>query len=80
MLTLEYINLCFCLRKDHKEALEFLEKLREKTKASDEATILCSTSMGNIHLLQHDYAQTKVSFIKNKFKQSNKILATLKKA
>lgn len=44
---------------DPKDALEFLGKLREKTKVSDEANILCSTAMGNIHLLGKDYVQTK---------------------
>lgn len=44
---------------DTKEALEFLEKIREKTKESDEATILCLTAMGNIHLLANDHAATK---------------------
>merc|ERR1711881_478982 len=42
-----------------KEALEFLESVREKTKESDEATILCLTAMGNIHLLANDHAATK---------------------
>ena len=45
---------------DTKEALDFLERIREKTKESDEATILCLTAMGNIHLLANDHAATKV--------------------
>ena len=47
---------------DPKDAIEFLEKLQEKTKASNEASVLCSTAMGNIYLLGNDYAKTKVGY------------------
>lgn len=46
---------------DPKEALTFLEKIKEKTKLAPEANILCCTSMGNIYLLSGDHAETKVS-------------------
>jgi len=45
--------------KDAKEALEFMEKIKEKVKASDEAVVLCMTAMGNIHLQQRDMDATK---------------------
>jgi len=44
---------------DAKEALAFLEKIKEKVKASDESVVLCLTSMGNIHLQQRDMDATK---------------------
>jgi len=45
--------------KDAKEALEFVDKIKEKVKTSDEANILCMTAMGNIHLQQRDMDATK---------------------
>jgi len=39
--------------------LEFMEKIKEKVKASDEAVVLCMTAMGNIHLQQRDMDATK---------------------
>lgn len=44
---------------DADEALTFLEKIKEKVKVSDEAVILCSTAIGNIHLLARKYPETK---------------------
>lgn len=41
------------------DALEFLKGIKEKTKESDEAQVLCLTSMGNIKLLTKDYSATK---------------------
>lgn len=45
--------------KDTKEALEFLEKVREKVKTSDEAVVLCSTAIGNLHLQSNNMEATK---------------------
>ncbi|XP_076819396.1 26S proteasome non-ATPase regulatory subunit 13-like [Clavelina lepadiformis] len=44
---------------DSKEALDFLEKIKEKTKGYEEANILCLTAMGSIHLLLKDFDNTK---------------------
>lgn len=45
--------------KDSKEAVEFLDKGREKVKASDEASILLLTATGNIHLKTKEMDLTK---------------------
>nr|CAB3265239.1 26S proteasome non-ATPase regulatory subunit 13-like [Phallusia mammillata] len=60
-LSLVEILCPFVIRQmsDTKEALEFLGKLKEKTKGSSEATILCSTAIGNIHLLANNFQDTK---------------------
>ncbi|XP_041351413.1 26S proteasome non-ATPase regulatory subunit 13-like [Gigantopelta aegis] len=44
---------------DSKQALEFLEKINEKVKSSDEARILCMTQMGTIKLRNKDFDGTK---------------------
>ena len=44
-----------------KEALEFLEKIKDKVKGSDEAAILCLTISGNIRLKQKEMDRTKVA-------------------
>lgn len=45
---------------DPKEAVEFLEKLKDKVKGSEEAAILCLTIIGNIQLDQKEFDATKV--------------------
>ncbi|KAL8586610.1 26S proteasome non-ATPase regulatory subunit 13 [Nucella lapillus] len=44
---------------DPKQAVEFIEKLKEKVKASDEAKILCMTTIGNIRLRNKDFENVK---------------------
>ncbi|XP_039259015.1 26S proteasome non-ATPase regulatory subunit 13-like [Styela clava] len=44
---------------DGVEALAFLNKIKEKVKSSDEAVILCSTAIGNIHLFEKNFKDTK---------------------
>lgn len=44
---------------DPKQAVEFIEKLKEKIKASDEAKILCMTTIGNIRLKNKDFDNVK---------------------
>ncbi|ELU00358.1 hypothetical protein CAPTEDRAFT_21954 [Capitella teleta] len=46
--------------KDPKEAVEFLEKLKDKVKGSEEAAILCLTIIGNIQLDQKEFDATKL--------------------
>lgn len=41
------------------EALEFLKSIKDKTKESSEAQLLCLTSIGSIKLLTNDFAATK---------------------
>uniref|UniRef100_A0AAQ4P732 26S proteasome non-ATPase regulatory subunit 13 n=1 Tax=Gasterosteus aculeatus aculeatus TaxID=481459 RepID=A0AAQ4P732_GASAC len=45
--------------KDPKDAITFLEKTREKVKSSDEAVILCKTSIGRLKLEINDLPATK---------------------
>jgi len=45
---------------DPKQAVDFLEKIREKVKANDEAKILCMTNIANIKLRGRDLDGTKV--------------------
>jgi len=45
--------------KDAKDALEFMAKIQDKVKATDEANVLCMTAIGNIHLQQRDMEATK---------------------
>jgi 26S proteasome regulatory subunit N9 len=45
--------------KDVNEAVEFLETVRGKVKASDEAVVLCSTAIGSLHLRNGDMEKTK---------------------
>lgn len=54
------------------DALAFLTKIKEKVKASDEAVILCSTAIGNIHLLDRNYKETKEII-----EECDQLLATL---
>eukprot|EP00745_Piridium_sociabile_P039572 TRINITY_DN74224_c0_g2_i2.p1 TRINITY_DN74224_c0_g2~~TRINITY_DN74224_c0_g2_i2.p1 ORF type:complete len:379 (+),score=112.84 TRINITY_DN74224_c0_g2_i2:60-1196(+) len=42
-----------------KQAIEFCEKLKEKVKASNEAKILCMTTIGNIRLKNKDFENVK---------------------
>nr|KAG5694100.1 hypothetical protein BaRGS_033719 [Batillaria attramentaria] len=42
-----------------KQAVEFMEKLKEKVKSSDEAKILCLTTIGNIRLRNKDFENVK---------------------
>ncbi|KAK7107988.1 26S proteasome non-ATPase regulatory subunit 13-like [Littorina saxatilis] len=42
-----------------KQAVEFMEKLKEKVKSSDEAKILCMTTIGNIRLKNKDFENVK---------------------
>nr|XP_002131243.1 26S proteasome non-ATPase regulatory subunit 13-like [Ciona intestinalis] len=44
---------------DSAEALAFLEKIKEKSKANLEAKLLCLTAIGNIHLLGNNFEATK---------------------
>merc|ERR1711935_675377 len=44
---------------DAKEALDFIMKIQEKVKTTDEANVLCMTAIGNIHLQQRDMEATK---------------------
>lgn len=45
--------------KDPKETIEFLDKLKDKVKLSDEATLLLMTASGTISLKQRDMEATK---------------------
>uniref|UniRef100_A0A8C5BHP9 PSD13 N-terminal domain-containing protein n=1 Tax=Gadus morhua TaxID=8049 RepID=A0A8C5BHP9_GADMO len=45
--------------KDPKEAITFLEKTREKVKSSEEAVILCKTTIGSLKLEINDLPATK---------------------
>ncbi|TDH17453.1 hypothetical protein EPR50_G00008570 [Perca flavescens] len=45
--------------KDPKDAITFLEKTKEKVKSSDEAVILCKTSIGKLKLEINDLPATK---------------------
>ena len=63
-VTIHILYFVFFRKKDSKDALQFLEKIKEKTKSSTEANILCSTAMGIIHLVGGDFAKTKVSSLK----------------
>ena len=47
---------------DPKLALEFLEKMKDKVKASEEAKVLCMTLMGIIHLRSREFPPVKVKF------------------
>lgn len=59
-LALAEIVIVVCRQiKDVKEAVEFLEKLRDKVKISDEAVVLLSTAIGNLHLHQGNLDATK---------------------
>ncbi|MED6243109.1 26S proteasome non-ATPase regulatory subunit 13, partial [Ataeniobius toweri] len=44
---------------DPKDAITFLEKTKEKVKSSDEAVILCKTSIGSLKLEISDLPATK---------------------
>ncbi|PVD29250.1 hypothetical protein C0Q70_11847 [Pomacea canaliculata] len=44
---------------DPKQAVEFIEKVKEKVKSSDEAKVLCMTTIGNIRLRNKDFDGTK---------------------
>ncbi|KAK0064537.1 26S proteasome non-ATPase regulatory subunit 13 [Biomphalaria pfeifferi] len=44
---------------DPKQAIEFLEKLKEKVKVSEEAKVLCMTTMGIIYLKNKDFPPVK---------------------
>jgi len=44
---------------DSGQAIEFLEKVQEKVKASEEAKVLCMTSIGIIHLRNKDFTPVK---------------------
>lgn len=44
---------------DPKSALEFLEKMKDKVKASEEAKVLCMTLMGIIHLRNREFPPVK---------------------
>ncbi|XP_076444578.1 26S proteasome non-ATPase regulatory subunit 13-like [Babylonia areolata] len=44
---------------DPKQAVEFIEKLKEKVKSSDEAKVLCMTTIGNIRLRNKDFENVK---------------------
>lgn len=44
---------------DAAEALAFLAKIKDKVKASNEATVLCLTAIGNIHLANGDQKEAK---------------------
>ncbi|CAL1543220.1 unnamed protein product [Lymnaea stagnalis] len=44
---------------DPKQAVEYLEKIKEKVKASDEAKVLCMTSMGIIYLRNKEFPPVK---------------------
>jgi len=44
---------------DSAQAIEFLEKVKEKVKASEEARVLCMTSAGIIHLKNKDFVPVK---------------------
>ncbi|KAK3533305.1 hypothetical protein QTP70_016020 [Hemibagrus guttatus] len=48
---------------DPNDAITFLEKTKEKVKCSDEAVILCKTSIGCLKLEVNDLATTKVYFV-----------------
>ncbi|KAL5010475.1 hypothetical protein ScPMuIL_012780 [Solemya velum] len=53
---------CFIVRQmssDQKQAVEFLEKIKEKVKGSEEAKILCMTVIGTIKLRTKDLDATK---------------------
>ena len=52
---MDFVNLS-----DASEALEFMDKIKEKVKASPEASILCMTAQGNIQLQQRDMDAVKV--------------------
>ena len=58
--------------RDPKEALELLEKIRERVKISDEASVLCMTAMGVIKLRENDLDGTKAII-----KQAQEVLDTL---
>ncbi|XP_046573249.1 26S proteasome non-ATPase regulatory subunit 13-like [Haliotis rubra] len=45
---------------DAKAAIEFLEKIKDKVKSSDEAKVLCITTMGMVKLRNKDFDGTKV--------------------
>lgn len=45
---------------DVETAITFIEKLKEKVKSSDEAKILCLTTMGTIRIRTRDLPATKV--------------------
>ncbi|XP_074655076.1 26S proteasome non-ATPase regulatory subunit 13-like [Tubulanus polymorphus] len=45
---------------DPTATIEFLEKIRDKVKTNEEASILCQTSIANVHLQQKDLEKTKV--------------------
>jgi len=44
---------------DSAQALDFLEKAKDKVKACEDARVLCMTSMGIIHLRQKDFPPVK---------------------
>uniref|UniRef100_A0A671WWW7 26S proteasome non-ATPase regulatory subunit 13 n=1 Tax=Sparus aurata TaxID=8175 RepID=A0A671WWW7_SPAAU len=50
---------CIFLFLDPKDAITFLEKTKEKVKSSDEAVILCKTSIGSLKLEINDLPATK---------------------
>jgi hypothetical protein len=49
-----------CFFVDPKQAAEFMEKIKEKVKASDESRVLCMTTIGNIKLKSKDFDSVKV--------------------
>uniref|UniRef100_A0A8C6THU4 26S proteasome non-ATPase regulatory subunit 13 n=1 Tax=Neogobius melanostomus TaxID=47308 RepID=A0A8C6THU4_9GOBI len=56
---LNVVTLNFCSPPDPKDAITFLEKTKEKVKSSDEAVILCKTSIGRLKLEISDLPATK---------------------
>lgn len=59
-LALTEICVLVCKQiQDPKQAAEFLEKLKEKVKSSDESKILCMTTIGNIKLKSKEYDSVK---------------------
>lgn len=59
LVLIELVILVAKQMKDLKEALEFLEKMKENVKTNSEASILCMIAIGNIHLQIGDLAKTK---------------------
>lgn len=59
-MTIETAN---HLVSDAEETLAFLTKVKDKVKSSVEATVLCLTAIGNIHLVSGNKKETKVHWL-----------------
>ena len=59
LVLIEIVILAAKQMKDLSAALEFLEKMKESVKGNNEASIMCSIAIGNIHLQLNDLPKTK---------------------